>query len=106
MSAFLLSSSGYGDCAAGYLCLWEHGNFAGRRLQFQAAALRNLTDFGFNDQMSSWRNRRYGDARWYGDVNRGGPSLCMNGGAAAASIGPYNDTASSIQLYNSALACR
>jgi hypothetical protein len=100
-----LSSKGIGDCAANFVCIWEKDNFTGRRLQFDDIKLRNLTDWGFNDKMSSWYNRRGLDARWYYDINGGGASRCMGDGARAAKLGGDNDKASSLRIYGSSTAC-
>src|SRR5690242_12307605 len=44
-------------CSSGYTCIYEHANYGGRRLQWRdPGQLINLTDYGFNDKMSSWRN--------------------------------------------------
>src|SRR5690242_1215118 len=43
------------DCPSGWFCLWEHINFAGRKLQFRSQGYcQNLTDWGFNDKASSY----------------------------------------------------
>ncbi|MER6773997.1 peptidase inhibitor family I36 protein [Streptomyces bacillaris] len=41
------------DCAYGYVCLWEHANYAGRRLQWSAPGVKQLKDWNFRDQASS-----------------------------------------------------
>lgn len=76
-------------------------------LQFRNAGIHNLTTYNFNDQMSSWRNRRYGDAKWFYDIgaNYDNVHFCMPGNRDARNpfVGTErNDEASSLQLYNSA----
>ncbi|MFE6613120.1 peptidase inhibitor family I36 protein [Amycolatopsis sp. NPDC057786] len=100
-----LSPMAPGDCAANYVCLWENRDFTGRRLQFRDPGLKNLVDYGFNDQMSSWYNRRGVDARWYYNIG-GGTSRCMQAGARSAYVGNGdNDQATSLRIYTSASAC-
>ncbi|MFD5246041.1 peptidase inhibitor family I36 protein [Amycolatopsis sp. NPDC058340] len=100
-----LSPMAPGDCDANYVCLWQHRDFNGRRLQFQSAGLKNLVDYGFNDQMSSWYNRRGVDARWYYNIGSG-TSRCMQAGARSSYVGSGdNDEATSLRIYTSASAC-
>ncbi|MFK0247742.1 peptidase inhibitor family I36 protein [Amycolatopsis azurea] len=102
-----LSPKAPGDCASNYVCLWEHRDFSrnGRRLQFHDAGLHNLVDYGFNDKMSSWYNRRSVDARWYYNIG-GGTSRCMQAGARSAYVGNGdNDQATSLRIYTSGSAC-
>lgn len=41
------------DCAYGYLCLWEHSDYTGRRLQWSAAGTKQLSDWDFRDKASA-----------------------------------------------------
>ncbi|MER5311531.1 peptidase inhibitor family I36 protein [Streptomyces sp. NPDC002773] len=41
------------DCTYGWVCLWEHSNFSGRRLQWSAKGTKQLSDWSFRDQASS-----------------------------------------------------
>jgi Peptidase inhibitor family I36 len=44
-------------CSEGWYCLFEHSNFAGRRLQFQDCCyFQYLSNYGFQNKVSSWRN--------------------------------------------------
>ncbi|WP_340681455.1 peptidase inhibitor family I36 protein [Amycolatopsis coloradensis] len=100
-----LSPSAASNCQANYVCLYEHRDFGGRRLQFRDPGLKNLVDYGFNDQMSSWHNRRGVDARWYYNIGSG-TSRCMQAGARSSYVGNAdNDQASSLRIYTSASAC-
>ncbi|WP_409180822.1 peptidase inhibitor family I36 protein [Amycolatopsis sp. VS8301801F10] len=86
-------------CDKGYLCLYEHAGGRGRHLQFKdRKVVQNLTSYGFNDQMSSWRNRTAHDAFWYYDINGKGTTRRMPAGASQASLGADNDKASSIYI--------
>ncbi|MET9443098.1 peptidase inhibitor family I36 protein [Streptomyces sp. NPDC006610] len=48
----------WSDCAWGWVCLWEHSNFTGRRLQWSADGTKQLGDWDFRDQASSGCVRR------------------------------------------------
>ncbi|MEU5977898.1 peptidase inhibitor family I36 protein [Streptomyces sp. NPDC047315] len=41
------------DCAYGYLCLWEHSDYTGRRLQWSASGTKQLSDWDFRDKASA-----------------------------------------------------
>ncbi|MET7505277.1 peptidase inhibitor family I36 protein [Streptomyces microflavus] len=41
------------DCAVGWVCLWEHSNYTGRRLQWSAGGTKQLKDWDFRDKASS-----------------------------------------------------
>jgi Peptidase inhibitor family I36 len=44
-------------CREGWFCLFEHSNYAGRKLQFQDCCyFQYLSDWGFQNKASSWRN--------------------------------------------------
>lgn len=107
-----ISPAGADDCNSGYLCFWEHDNFTGRRLQFQAAGLRaDMRDYSFNDTMSSWRNRNSRDARWYHDIGGSGGSRCMNNGTRNSDVGPPlvpgtdDNGMSSFRIYSNSTSC-
>lgn len=97
------------DCRAGWVCLFEHSNFQGRRLQWSdpGTRIRRLSDYGFNDKMSSWINNSRYDAKWYrnanfdGNTNRG---YCMDAGSRSARVSP-NDVASSFAIFTDNRAC-
>lgn len=99
------------DCDPGYVCVWEHKEYRGRRLQFRDAGMRgNMHDYDFNDKMSSWRNRNNKDARWYWDTSGNGKSRCMNSGSRNPDVGKGltnrdNDEMSSLRIYPNASAC-
>ncbi|MCL6293170.1 peptidase inhibitor family I36 protein [Streptomyces sp. 43Y-GA-1] len=42
-----------GDCLYRWVCLWEHSNFTGRRLQWSASGTKQLKDWDFRDKASS-----------------------------------------------------
>jgi hypothetical protein len=47
-----------GDCPSGWVCLWESGNYAGRRLQWSASGTKKLADWDFRDKASAAFARR------------------------------------------------
>ncbi len=102
-----LTPQAYTDCPAGWLCLWHDEGYLGRMLEFQSVGYwQNLTDYGFNDQMSSWRNRTSHDAEWSYDINGGGTTRCMASGASAKYVGDGdNDQASAIKIFNTNGLC-
>lgn len=56
--------------------------------------------------MSSYRNRRPVDAKWFYDINAGGDSRCIQAASEASSVGwRDNDEASSVQIYTDNRAC-
>ncbi|MFE3129595.1 peptidase inhibitor family I36 protein [Streptomyces hydrogenans] len=61
-----LSPTAISDCAYGWVCLWEHSNYTGRRLQWSAGGTKQLSDWDFRDQASSGCvNRNMGGALVY-----------------------------------------
>ncbi|ONI92950.1 hypothetical protein ALI22I_00960 [Saccharothrix sp. ALI-22-I] len=76
-------------CPEDALCLWEHANFEGRRLVFRDEGYwQNLEDWAFNDQTSSYWNRRDDDAafQWANSAK-----VCIESGSRSASMGVAND---------------
>ncbi|WP_405448965.1 peptidase inhibitor family I36 protein [Streptomyces erythrochromogenes] len=47
------SAFGMSACGSGWVCLWEHSDFTGRRLQWSAGGTKNLSDWSFRDKASS-----------------------------------------------------
>lgn len=89
-------------CPSGWWCLYEHAYWNGtgvdgRMLQFGGTYSGNLSDWGFNDMMSSFRNNSGTDARWY-ENNLGtwfNPCHNMPKWSSSSSVQP-NDSASGI----------
>lgn len=52
------SAQAMSDCYYGWACVWEHVNFAGRRLQFrEPGSAQPLSEYSFRDMTSSlWNN--------------------------------------------------
>ena len=94
-------------CSAGYTCLYESANYGGRRLQWRdRGQLINLSAYGFDNQMTSWRNLNSVDARWYYSAGGGGTSLCMNANTSVTNVGStHNNKASSLRIYTNSTTC-
>ncbi|MFI8293730.1 hypothetical protein EAO71_02905 [Streptomyces sp. ms191] len=46
------------SCSYEYLCLWDGANWTGTKLSFYVCAFRNLSDYGFNDRLTSYKNNQ------------------------------------------------
>lgn len=101
------STVAFGDCPQDWVCLWEHTDFAGTMIQIQACCgWLNLADVGFNNKMSSWRNRRGVDAKVAEFADGGGERLCLGNGSSDNNVGAaWNDRASSVKVFASGTAC-
>lgn len=95
------------DCPVNYVCLWEHQDFNGQRVQyFSCCSWYNLADAGFNNIMSSWRNRKSVDAKVAENADGNGERLCLNDGGQNASVSAaWDNRASSIKIFSGSGAC-
>ncbi len=87
-------------CPNGWTCLYQDANWLGRMLQFATPGYwQNLSDYGFNDQTSSWSNHR-GNASYLSfDAGGYGDHLTLGGNSHSAYVGDYwNDNASAIDV--------
>ena len=90
------------------MCLWQDRDYVGRMLKFHdvTTSWQNLSGYGFNDEMSSWRNRKNKDAKWAWDDDGGGTERCMNSNSSSSYVGAGdNDEASSIRIFDSSAIC-
>jgi hypothetical protein len=89
----------FSQCPSGWVCLWQDGGYAGRMLKWSSpgTAVAHLSDYGFNDEMSSWANRGSHLARWWVDASYQGTSHNMAAGTSSAHGG--DDQASSFKIY-------
>ncbi|WP_112242298.1 peptidase inhibitor family I36 protein [Kribbella monticola] len=94
-----MSPAVFGDCPSGWVCLWQDGGYSGRMLKWSSSgtSIAHLSDYGFNDEMSSWANRGSHLARWWTDADFNGTHHDMPAGSTAAHGG--GDTASSLKIY-------
>ncbi|MFI5529539.1 peptidase inhibitor family I36 protein [Kitasatospora sp. NPDC051853] len=93
----------YDDCTSGWVCLYADANWGGRMLRFSDYYKGNLKDWGFNDQMSSWRNNGGSVAKWFMHDHGtwGNPCYTIAAYAASSFVGAAeNDTASAIEVSN------
>lgn len=102
-----ISTVAFGDCPPDWVCLWEHTDFAGTMIQVHdCCGWLNLADVGFNNKMSSWRNRRGVDAKVAEFAGGGGERLCLNNGSSDNNVGAaWNDRATSVKVFASGTAC-
>jgi hypothetical protein len=96
-------------CDSGYVCLYVDGDFLGNLLEIRSPINTYLymPNYGFNDLMSSWINKRGLDARWYyhtsGTPN---PNRCMPSGTHDEHLPVAdNDQMSTLYIYNSTTVC-
>lgn len=102
----VIAPAAFGDCEDGWVCIWEHANYAGRMLQFQDRGYwQDLTAYNFNDQASSWRNRINQDAKLSQHIQGGGTQVCMQPNSSNSQLTGFNDEASSIKLFKTADVC-
>jgi hypothetical protein len=91
--------------ALALICLFEHADARGSELTFSASdfqrrSLYNLTEYAFNDKMTSWENASDITVSWCVDVNHGGGChVMLPSGRNIQNVYPIeNDKASSIVL--------
>ncbi|MEU1854271.1 peptidase inhibitor family I36 protein [Streptomyces sp. NPDC019990] len=46
------------SCSYEYLCLWDGANWTGTKLSFSVCAFRDLSDYGFSDRLTSYKNNQ------------------------------------------------
>ncbi|MGW6415023.1 hypothetical protein [Streptomyces sp. NPDC055055] len=46
------------SCTYEYLCLWDGANWTGTKLSFTVCAFRNMSDYGFVDRLTSYKNNQ------------------------------------------------
>jgi hypothetical protein len=95
------------DCPSGWVCLWQHADFEGAMVMLHdCCAWENLADVGFNNMMSSWRNRKAVDAKVAELANGDGARLCLRSSSSDSWVGSaWNDSASSAKVFASDGAC-
>jgi hypothetical protein len=87
------------DCPGEYLCLWNGQTYGEARIQVHDNGWQNLSNFGFNDTMSSLRNNTNRYAQIAVDANGNGEKLCIGPGGGWGPVpGQYNNNASSVRL--------
>ncbi|MCZ9351309.1 peptidase inhibitor family I36 protein [Streptomyces mutabilis] len=97
----------WSDCVYGWVCLWEHSDYTGRRLQWTAKGTKQLGDWDFRDKASAGCVKRdQGGVSVY-DARTGLPDPYMvltNGGcykfstASYPTGGTFNDKADYITM--------
>jgi peptidase inhibitor family I36 len=94
-------------CTSGYVCLWTDANYTGQKAMFTDCCVWfNLSLWGFNDVMTSWKNTKTVDAKWAFNAGGGGTQRCMNSGSQNPQLsGANNDQASSLRVFTTSTAC-
>jgi hypothetical protein len=84
----------------GVTILYEHSNFSGRPVKYNVRKkTHNLTNWGFNDMMTSFETGGCG-VTFYEHINRGGKSFYRGPWYFQANVGPdWNDKVSSIYIH-------
>lgn len=88
-------------CPQRAVCLWRDAAFKGRMLKFYdvTSYWQNLgAPYYFDNQMSSWRNRKANDARWSEHADGGGFWRCMGAFTRDSYIATDQDKASAIKI--------
>jgi hypothetical protein len=87
------------DCQDGYLCLSQDHGGVGQTLVIPPGYdVANLGDYGFNDNVSSVRNRTGQQACTYSDIDYQGYGIYVRPGQASDLVNTLDDTMSSIKF--------
>jgi hypothetical protein len=87
------------DCPGQFLCLWNGPTFGEARIQVHDNGWQNLSNFGFNDTMSSLFNNTNRYAQIAVDANGNGEKLCIGPGGWWGPVpAQFNNNASSVRL--------
>ncbi|WP_042169029.1 peptidase inhibitor family I36 protein [Streptomyces sp. NBRC 110035] len=95
------------DCTYGWVCLWEHSHFKGRRLQWSAKGTKQLGDWDFRDKAGSGCVNRAQSGVLVHDARTGLPDpyvvmtngYCYNFSTAGYPTGgAFNDKADCIKM--------
>ena len=88
-------------CPGGWVCLYEHAHFNhdrdGRMLKFRDDYWQLFSDYGFQEQVSSWKNRLERDACLSWDWPPGSRRLTLAAEANSAAMGDWNDRARGVK---------
>lgn len=97
----------FDSCLSGWVCLFASTNWQGNVLQLNSCcAWSNLSDYGFNNTASSWRNRLSVDAQLAMDAAGGGARLCLGNNSYASSMPTgWDNAASSIRIRDASTYC-
>jgi hypothetical protein len=94
------------DCPFDYVCLWANPEYLGSMVAYRdCCAWNNLAGVGFNNAASAWRNRKSVDAKVADNADGNGAILCLNDGAQAATMGSWDNMATSIKIFSGSGAC-
>lgn len=97
----------FDSCPTGNVCLFFDSNWQGDMVLFSSCcAWNNLSNYGFNNSASSWRNRKNVDAQLAMDAGGGGSKLCLNNNDYSSTMpGGWDNSASSIRVRDAGTYC-
>lgn len=103
----IVVQASWGDCPAGWACLFDYTNWRGRMVKFQSSIgyWQPLSTWNFANRTSSWRNRRNHCSylNIYGNSIR--KDIMMSRHSSSSTLGKKNNKADAIMnSYDS--ACR
>lgn len=89
-----------GGNTSNWVYLYADANYGGRTLQFQDVGVwQDLATWGFDNQMSSWRNTTSCTATVSWNAGGGGSLLSLSAGSSSSYVGAtWNDQASSLYI--------
>jgi Peptidase inhibitor family I36 len=107
------ASASFGECPAGWLCLWEHPTYDGRIVRYQDQGFwQNLPNGArpFVTDVTSWANRTNNDAKFSVEFNGGGAPFghyCMNSNTSNPNLAGsgWDDRAKSIIIFRTNNVC-
>ena len=94
------------DCPFDYVCLWAHPEYIGGMVAFRDCCnWYNLADVAFNNNASSWRNRKSVDAKIADFQDGNGDRFCLNDGGQSGNMGNWDNRATSLKVFSGSGAC-
>lgn len=101
----VVENASWNSCPQHHFCLWNDANFSG--YMTGSGCVCGWQNLGpYNNQMSSWRNRRPHDSKWAYERNGGSPIRCADSQSSLSYVGATNnDKASSIKLFTDDSQC-
>ena len=97
----------FDSCPSGNLCLFDFVNWSGDLFILSSCcAWNNLSNYGFNNRVSSWRNRLSDDGQLAKDAGGGGTKLCLDNNSYSSSMpSGWDNAASSARVRDASTYC-
>jgi hypothetical protein len=99
------AESSVSTCPKGAVCLWTKINFTGRRYVFYDDVGNFARYSGLGDNVESIKKKRPGIAVLWAKKGGGGAHRCFETPFGVASLGAFNNQASSLGVYKRIFAC-